>query len=334
LQDTDPSRANVPVWFTELGFQSSGSASDDAQQARNILKTFTMGVAQGVDVLNWYEAKDGQGGFGLLKGDNTQRPAYDAISNLILYLGQKPNYFGWVQINTNMDYGFVFEGASTPAMVIWAVAGQSDSIKFTEDVTVVDPVTGRISALRNGNSLTLSTNPLLILDVPTSVVTLAKSNKNRPFPWGGDFSKASSISVTMGNPNNDSGLHQFYPDRSSKPVLIGGTPARDCSIADSQTFTIDPNFMSYNPVQITITTVTRRNEANVTAGFNLKYEGPNGWKTTGVWYSVPGNDKWYTNTVTINDAQFINIWGFSFQLSSDSTTNSKYSLQSVTVSKV
>jgi len=334
LSATDPPRANAPVWFTELGRHSPGSAADDAQQSRDCLKAYTMGIAQGVARINWYEARDGQGGFGLLRSDGSQRPVYSALRNLITYLGPVPNYKGWVQINANKDYGFVFQGPTTHAMPLWEIAGQTDNVTFSANVRVLNPVTGTITTLNAGSSLALSTDPVIILDVPANLITLAQNNKNLPFTWGGDFTSASSISVTMGNPNTDSGLHQFRPNVSSTPVTAYGVPARDCSISSIQDFTVDPNFLSYNPAQIQITTVTRRNAANDSAGFNLIYEGPNGWKNFGTWYTVPGNDQWYTNTWTVSDPQFINIWGFNFRFNSDSTANSRYYLQKVTVTKV
>jgi len=269
-----------------------------------------------------------------LKSDNSPRPAYNALRNLITHLGSEPNYQGWVQINANKDYGFVFHGPATSVLVLWEVVGQKDTVTFGANVRVVDPVKGSITTLNSGSPLDLSNDPVFILDVPANVVAQAQKNKNQPFPWGGDFTSATSISVTVGNPNIDSGLHQFNPDSSSKVVNVDGTTARDCSISNTQDFTVDPNFSSYNPVKLQITTVTRRHESNDNAGFNLVYEGPKGWKNFGVWYTVPGNDKWYTNTWTIEDPQFISIWGFNFRFSSDSTTNSKYYLQKVTVTKV
>jgi hypothetical protein len=334
LAATDAPRANAPVWFTELGRLSSGSAADDAQQSRDLLKAYTMAIAQGVARINWYEGKDGQGGFGLLRSDNSQRPAYSALRNLITYLGATPNYQGWVQINANKDYGFVFQGPTTPAMVLWEIAGQTDTVTFSGTVRVLNPVTGSITTLNTGSSLALSTDPVIILDVPSSLVTTAQNNKNLPFPWGGDYTSASSISVTMGNPNTDNGLHQFRPNVSSTAVTAYGVSARDCSISSIQDFTVDPNFLSYSAMQIQITTVTRRNAANDNAGFNLVYEGPNGWKNFGVWYTVPGNDQWYTNTWTFSDPQFVSIWGFNFRFNSDSTANSRYYLRQVTVTKV
>ena len=109
--------------------------------------------------------------------------------------------------------------------------------------------------------------------------------------------------------------------------------ARDCSRGSSQSFAVDPNFLSYTTQPITITAVVRRKEANENAGFNLAYESTSGWKNAETWYTVPDNTKWHTKTWTITDPQFVGKWGFNFSFNSDSPEHSKYYLQSVTVSK-
>jgi hypothetical protein len=334
LAASDPPRASAPVWFTELGRWSSGSAADDARQARDLMKAYTMAIAQGAARVSWYEARDGQGGFGLIRSDGSLRPACSALKSLTAHLGPSPRYQGWVQMEAGRDYGFVFQGPATSAMPLWASAGATENVTFGADVRVLDPPTGSIAPLKAGSALALSGAPVLILDVPSDLVTRARENKDRPFPWGGDYTGATTVSVTMGNPNADAGLHQFRPDRSSTPVQVDGTWARDASLRSSQDFAVDPNFLSFTPTKIAITAITRRNAANDAAGFNLRYESRTGWKTTGVWYSVPGNDRWYTKTWTIDDDEFVGIWGFHFRLDSDSTSHSKYLIQKVTMARV
>jgi hypothetical protein len=197
----------------------------------------------------------------------------------------------------------------------------------------LNPQTGNFTPLEAGSSLALSSAPVLILDVPADLKARAQANKSLPYPWGGDFTGASTVSVTMGDPNTEEGLHQVKPDKSSKAVQVYGTWARDASLSSSQDFALDPNFLSYTPTRIQITAVTRRDAANDNAGFNLRYESPSGWKTTGAWYTVPGNDQWYTKTWTIADDEFVGIWGFHFRLDSDSREHSKYLIQKVTVAK-
>jgi len=334
LATVDPSRANVPVWFTELGFYSSGTPLDQ-QQARTLVKSYTMGIAQGIQVVDWYEGKDGQGGFGLLRGDLSPRPAYTALQNLILYLGQTPNYIGWVQFNTS-NYGFVFKGINnTNLMVLWSLGGLSYSIELPFNVRVVSPFTGKLTPISARNPIALSNDPVIVLDISAQVVTQAQNDKNLPFSWGGDYSKAKSVSLSLGNNIvMENGLHHLSGDQSSRIVVAYGILALDCNLSPGQSFTVDPNFLCYSPEPITISISLRRKEDNSNAGFNLDYEGPNGWKTTGSWYTVPGNDQWYTYSVTLNDPQFVNMWGYNFNLNSDSLTFSKYYIRDITVTKV
>jgi hypothetical protein len=172
---------------------------------------------------------------------------------------------------------------------------------------------------------------VLVSDVPPAFVRQAESNRLRPFPWDGDYSGAQSVFVSMGSRNIEKGLHQLGPDRSSTPVVVDGVSARDCNKGAAQTFTVDPNFLSYEAVPLAITVVVRAKQAGDNPGFNLKYESATGWKGTGAWFSIPGADRWYTQTWVITDPKFVGKWGYHIALDSDSQTYSKYYLRSVTI---
>lgn len=344
LAAKDPDNVNAPIWFTELGtaigvnVQGANGANvtvTEDIQAQLLVKAYAMGIAQGVTCINWFEGRDGDSGaFGLLTSTNVPRLAYTAMSQMIEHLSACPTYLGWVQLNASpvRDYGFVFQGAAGTVMAAWASPGVTDNITFASPVTIVNPQTG--GTTNNVTTYALTNAPVLILGVPSSIVTQAHANLTQPFPWGGDYSGATSVSIpAMGNPNTENGLHQFGANARS---TYGTTPygaARYCGTAATQYFTVDPNFLSYNTTPITITAVLRRNSANDNAGFNLRYESTTGWKSTGSWYTVPGNSQWYTKTWTINDAQFVGNYGYHFSFESDSTTYSKYYIQSLTVSK-
>ena len=49
---------------------------------------------------------------------------------------------------------------------------------------------------------------------------------------------------------------------------------------------------------------------------------------------VPDNKAWHTVRWQINDAQFVNYWGYNFALESDSSKFNKCLLQRVTVTKL
>jgi hypothetical protein len=203
-------------------------------------------------------------------------------------------------------------------------------VDFGQSVRIVDAVTGRVS---EASGYDMTTVPVLVSGVPGGLIAQAQANRTRPFPWGGDYTHAASVSVAMGERNIERGLHTQSGNAVAKAVVAYGGPARAGSIPGGTTFMVDPNFLCYDTTPIEITVVVRRDEANDNAGFKLKYESTNGFRDCG-WYTVPDNKEWHTMSWKINDAQFVNYWGYNFALESDGDKYDKYLIQSVTVTKV
>jgi hypothetical protein len=323
----DPDRADVPIWFTEIGYDARDG---EVPQASALVKAFCLSLAQGVARVDWFEGMDGDSGpMGLLRADRTPRLAYTAMSSLTRHLGASPQYEGWVLLN-GTDYGFVFQGAETSVMALWAPPGATDRVSLGAPARIVDPLSG---AATDADSVTLSSVPVLVVGVPLDLLAQARSNRDRPFTWRGDYdyTDATSVWLAAGAPNAERGLHQVNPDAASTVVQAYGVTARDCGKSPGQAFTVDRRFLCYTTEPITVTVTVRRNAANDNAGFNLKYESTTGIHGTGGWYTIPGNDQWYTQSWTLTDAQFVGKWGFNFSLDSDSPTS--YLLRSVTVSR-
>lgn len=324
LQVHDPDRVNVPVLFTELG-QPVTKEFTEIDQAVTIVKAYTLSIAQGVEHIFWFEGKDGDSGpFGLLDAQGNKRRSYFALSALTTALGTNPEYLGWVHREPG-TYGFVFRDRerNRHALVAWAPPGLSGTLTFEQEVTTKDPIFGGEGRTRQ---VALTNTPMLVQGVPEAYVTEAKGNRSRPFPWNGDYSKAERVSLEA--PNEERGLHAFY----EAPVRwFGGKPARDASAKSAHAFTVDPNFALYRTPPLRLTVVLRRN-GNGSAGFNLKYESTSGWKNAG-WYTVPESDGFVTKEWVLEDAEFSGKWGFHFSFDSDSTANSGYSVQRVTLSK-
>lgn len=323
LRAHDPQRAHVPILFTELGTPVDATTTQE-QQAARLLKAYTLGIAQGASRIHWFEGQDGDSGaFGLLDPYGKKRASYTALSTLVATLGAVPDYQGWV-IPTEGAYGFVFRSAAGVVLVAWTSPAASKSLYFETPVTVLDATTGSSSTTTHAK---LSTLPVIVTGLQATWAEQALGNRTRPFPWGGDFSGARTVSLTA--PHTEQGLHQF-----GQPVIrtFGGKPARDASTRSSQSFAVDPNFANYvtGPLEISIT--ARRNGAT-SAGFKLTYESVSGWKSAG-WHTVPAGETFTTKTFTVSDAQFVGNWGYHFTLESDSKANSQYSIESVTVTKL
>jgi hypothetical protein len=327
LAAQDPAKVNVPIIFTELGTDARHGANVPAIA---LVKAYTMGIAQGVTCIEWFEGMDGDSGpMGLLQANLTPRPTYTAMAQMIKYLGQHPTYLGWVLLN-NKDYGFLFQGDKSQILVTWAPKGTKDDIDFGLPVSIVDPLTGTAS---QASMTTLTEAPIIVDGAPDNLVKLAQANKTKPFPWDGDYTNAKSVSVTYGATNVEKGLHTQSAASIAADVLAYGGSARAGGVPGGNVFMVDPNFLTYTSTPIEVSIVVRRNEANDNAGFKFVYESTTGYKNLG-WYTVPDNKEWHTLTYKITDAQFVSMWGYNFSLDSDGNRHNKYDIQSVTVTKL
>ncbi len=328
LSVQNPAKAQVPVFFTELGCDVKKGADT---QANALIKAYTMGIAQGVSCIHWFEGRDGDSGpLGLLDAKGMQRPAYTAMAQMIQHLGQRPAYLGWVLLNEK-HYAFVFQGSQAPVLITWAYRGTSERVSLGQTVPIVNPLTAGTS---HAESYDLTSAPVLVLDVPTEMLKQAKLNQAKPLPWGGDFSRAKTVSITMGENAEEKGLHSRSGAAVAAAVVGYGGSARAGNVPGGNLFIVDPGFLSYTATPIEISVVVRRNPANDNAGFKLVYESASGFKTAGGWYTVPDNKEWHTVRWQIKDPQFVNYWGYNFSLVSDGEKFNMYYIQSVTVTKM
>jgi hypothetical protein len=322
LAAQDPAKANVPIWFTELGYDAK---KDPKVPAYALVKAYTMGIAQGVACISWFEGMDGDSGpMGLLQGNGTPRPAYTAMTQMIASLGERPTYLGWVLLN-GKDYGFVFKGAKSNVLITWAPTGTTDNVDFGDSVSVIDPLTGTTTS---SNSYALTESPIIIEGAPAKIVADAQANLSKPFPWGGDYTDAKSVSVTFGDTNVEKGLHTQSAASVAADIVLYGGSARAGTVPGGNVFMVDPNFLSYAQTPIEITAVVRRDASNDPATLELTYESTTGEKKA-VPYEIPDNSDWHNATWRLDDAEFVSMYGFNFRLKSG-----KYVIQSVTVTKL
>lgn len=324
LADKNPAKKDVPILFTELGTPVGVEVTQELQ-ADTLVKAYVLSLAQGVTRVHWFEPLDGDSGaFGLLDKYDSKRPAYTALATLIENLGAQPQYLGWAILDSSVS-AFVFQGPKEPVMVAWTGPMTVHDVGFNAEVSVVRPGYGE-PMKQNGCSFT--TSPTLVAGIPASIVEQARGNKDKPFLWGADYSTSPAVSYTA--PDMAPGLH---PLGETNITMIDGVAARDISKATAQAFAVDPTFNSYTPIRIKVDVVTRRNGADP-ASFTLRYESTSGTKDAGGRYEIPGSDQWYTQSWTIDDPQFVGKWGYQILLDSESFANSKYSIRSVTVTKL
>ena len=329
LAAQDPAKANAPIWLTELGYDAKKGANFPAYA---LVKAYTMGIAQGINCISWFEGMDGDSGaMGLMQANGAPRPAYTAMGQMIQHIGQHPTYLGWLLFN-DKDYGFVFQGTKGTVLVTWAPVGTTDNIDFGGQVSVIDPLTGNAT---QASTYALTEAPIIVDGAPDNIVAQAKANLAKPFPWGGDYTDAKSVSVTFGTTNVEKGLHTHSAASVAADIVLYGGSARAGTVPGGNVFIVDPNFLSYTSTPIEITAMVRRDAANDPAQLELNYESStfDPKSSTGDKkaepYDIPDNTDWHKATWRIDDAQFDSMYGYNFRFNSGN-----YVIQSVTVTKV
>ena len=92
-------------------------------------------------------------------------------------------------------------------------------VRFGQPVQLVDPLTGEIT-VADKHALTVA--PVLVLDVPEALLSDARANKDKPLSWGGDYSNAKFVSITLGEGQVEKGLHTLSGDAVAKAVVAYG----------------------------------------------------------------------------------------------------------------
>jgi len=318
LKNAGSKKPEAPVWITEVGRRLDRNVSE-ADAARSVVKLYTMAIAEGIRRTQWFEAQDPAGedqGFGLLGRNGQPRESFTAFQTMTSTLGQNPAYRGWLALGARgRGYGFVFNGATAPVLVAWMPSTESDdSTRFSAAVDVVDP-TGAKKPLPAGQALPLGGTPLFVVGLPADLMKQAEANVAKPFPWGGDYAAAKSVSLDFARPEDPSqGLFLTGP-RTMHAFADGSKGVRVERNAPTNYF-VHPSFAGLGTSDYYIRITVRRTvPGNV--GMNCVYEfadtqGRAPYKNRGEWFALSADEGWQTHTWHLADAAFSTMWGFDF----------------------
>ena len=319
-----PERSNAEIWITEVGHRigdSHGQQITEEDAAKAFAKMYVMAIAQGIARTQWFEAQDPRGedaGFGLISRDGRERPSYRTLKTLSSQLGPTPESLGWLALGKEgRGYGFVFQNEKTPVLVVWMPSGLTDqTISFTHDVQVTELSKSSTTTLKVGQPLALTDEPTLIEGVPTDLITHARANAGKNFPWGGDYSKAKSVSLQLGSSAPRQGIFPTgripsptvtFPDGSTGIVVQG-------DIGHGVSFYVHPSIATLQTRDYYVRVTARRfSPGNV--GMNLIYEvadsqGRGAYTNAGKWFGANAGTDWQTYTWHVTDACFSKMWGY------------------------
>jgi hypothetical protein len=319
MLEENKQRRDMPLWITEIGFQSTVKADPkaDAAQAEALVKAYILSLVQGFERIFWFEARGpayGQGtDHGLIRADWSARPAYEALRVMTGLLGPEPEYLGWLA--EGGSYGFVFKGPTGAHLVAWSPAGQVSKIKFGSPVRRTE-LTGEQSSIAAGREIVLGRAPVFLTDLPSDWGTQARSNARKRFPWGGDYARATEVSCVLAASNIDKGIKQMSQGTTTVVNLLDRSYRRSDVSKGNESFyvyfRVDPAFVPFGTKELEITVVARRIDQKP-AGMGLTYESLTGYKGANSWWTLPEGDQWSDHTWKVNDANFVGGWGWNFR---------------------
>lgn len=336
LRDSNPEKADVPVWFTEVGIEADArsSLSSEEQQADLLVKIYVLSLAQGVSHVHWFDPRDSEGRhLGLLRHDGSERPAYKALATLSHALGAKPLFEGFVEIAAD-TYGFLFAGRQADSLVAWSHSGKPHKLVLQGEVTALGRSPGE---RRNVLSPTIAARPLILSAPGDSAVAQdwrQRATASVPQAWSCAEREGKAVFVPG---RRACGLHLARDANASvRPRQSGLNLAGTTGAA----FAVDPQYVGYSDQALEITAVVR-GHGRGDPGFNLKYEAgrplsvvdDNGMVGVAGWNHING-ERPVTLRWLVKDARFVGKYGINLRVDCDVPQHCDFSLLSLSVRKL
>lgn len=334
-------RKDMPLWITEIGSQApiKPNSDGDKAQATMLAKAYLLSIAAGFERVFWFEARGPAYGHdtdhGLLRADFSPRPSYQALKVLTGALGPEPSSAGWLDLD-NGGFGFLFQSAGRSVLAAWAPPKQAKQVSFAQTVRVLD-LEGKTKSLNAGDKLTLTDTPVLIADLPPALISSASANRDKAYPWGGDFGSGDVATAHLQATPYAEGLNFLKPETTSA-VVTGNNSWRKSNFAVSGGegryvyFAVNPQFAPFGSKDFEISATVRRTASDKPAGMSLQYESVNGYVNVN-YTTIPEGEDWQTLTWKVSDANFAGAWGWNFRLNAVSSPN-EFFIKEVRVKKL
>jgi polysaccharide biosynthesis protein PslG len=317
--------ADMPLWITEIGSEAPIVRDDqkDQVQAKLLAKAYLLAIASGFQRVFWFEARGpsygNQSDLGLIRADMTPRPSYQALKSMTEILGPEPLALGWLKLGDG-GFGFLFNAQGNYVLAAWAPKDSNIDIAFSGVVRVSDLSSGPHTQA-TGEKLHLTDAPQLIMDLPDGLVQEARSNKLKPYAWGGNSVLSNVATARLQTANIEVGLKQIRLDTTKSD---GEWRRTDISMPGGEGHYVyllaDPQFVPFGARHLQITATVRRMSPDKEAGFSYNYESQKGYVNSS-YFNIPADDKWHEITLEIADANFVGAWGWNFRLNAISSLN-------------
>lgn len=279
-------------------------------------------------------------------------PALDPQLSTVIRLLGRSRLVGPINRGPGV-YAYVFASERASVAVAWS-AGPTQSVRLATAgaPTAIGP-TGQLvppgppAAGSDEPTLPVGPDPVFVTNPAPAVVEEAtRTAQQGPFQVprdpDHDFSKAESVSATLGATNTERGLYnqrlRALPSGAVVPVAVDGAEAvRTDQPKDAVYvyFDVDHSFLFYNDgrYDLLITIEVHQASAPERVGFNVFYDSMTGYRFTR-WQWIDAGQGWAKYTVRITDASFSSTWGWDFAVNGAGDKKENLVVRAVTVRKV
>lgn len=327
-------------------------------QASYLVRSVSLSLAAGTQKVFWSRLRDERepaqlqpinpnAGTGLLRADNSTRPAYAAFKTLSAELKGRP-YAGNLALGQGL-VALLFDDGKSGTLVAWSPSGNAtlalsatgvDShlpnalfVSTRPDSRVLD-ATGNSIAPPDG-PLRVGTSPVLITNVGFETSKLAKTRLDQQplklMAQAPGYAQATEIKATFDEKDGEEGLFwrkyadfggvaRQFQSRDGKKGLVTEAQRDIFDLLSAKPFIyldVADDFMYFaKGVPVTITVEVHRPMpgpsgplTNNTVGFRVEYDSPTGFKST-KWQDVEPGEGWATYSFDVPDATFANAQGY------------------------
>jgi hypothetical protein len=327
----DPRRQ---VWLSD-GDAGGSRATPDNGVGDRMVRMAAVSVAAGVTRQFWSD-REGTG-------------SWTAVRQTVMKMLDGARLSGWLPRAPGL-YAFVMLQDQTPIAVVWSTTGSQTVPLATDSGLTIVTATGDTAAVpgtADGNpAAAAGKSPVFVLGVAPSVVAEAtQTAQTGPFrpvrDPAHDFTRADSVSVTLGATNVEHGLYnqrfRSQPSGAVIPLTVDGVEAVRTDAAKDAIYVyldVDHSYAYFVDGQqdILITVEVHQAKAAQQVGFNILYDSTTGYRFTPWQWIEPGTG-WATYTLRLTDAGFSSTWGWDFAINAAGSKKEPLVVRSVTVRK-
>jgi hypothetical protein len=161
-----------PVWITEMGWTAQ-NREEEQDQAQNLVQSYALAKAWGVERLYWFNLQDFEEKWGLTRGDGSRKLAFAAYRTTAQHLNGA-RFRGYLKAAPDWRrFYLVFQKQKQPFLVLWreTVSDKGEFLPLPSRPSEIVDAYGRTQPLRwSGGKLLVDRAPIFVTGVTPNLL--------------------------------------------------------------------------------------------------------------------------------------------------------------------